>query len=132
MGQGPLIHRASFRAMVEDHCRLYLLLAERDLETAEKCVRRFEEQVNALAELMPFDEATVFLRYIDSERTAAFQAFNDDPNMLRSRLGLDGLAGRDPVRDRPQIVMLFRAIRRSAMRRPTSAGLSPSAANSRR
>jgi hypothetical protein len=131
MGQGPLIDRAAFRAMVEDHCRLYLLLAERDLEAAEKSVRRFEEQVNALAELMPFDEATVFLRYIDTERTLAFQAFSAYPNAFRNRLGLDRLV-EQPAPNPSQIVMLLRAVRRAATRQPTSAALSLSATNSRR
>jgi hypothetical protein len=121
MGQGPLIDRAAFRAMVEDHCRLYLLLAERSPEKSEMCVRRFEEQVNALAELMPFDEANVFLRYIDFQRTLALRAFKADPDAFRSRLGLDGVAMKEPARDPSQIVMLLRAVRRVATRQPNPA-----------
>jgi hypothetical protein len=88
MSQSMDIDRSAIRAMVEDHWRSLLAVAQTNPHLGRESILRFDEQIQATAALMQPQEGAVFRQTVDEEREILFNEYQRDPDSLKHRLGL--------------------------------------------
>ena len=88
MSESINIDRGAIRAMVEDHWRSFLAVAQTNPHLGGQSILRFDERIQATAALMQPQQSAVFLQTVDEEREILVNEYQRDPEALKHRLGL--------------------------------------------
>ncbi|MCS0585320.1 hypothetical protein NX784_27445 [Massilia pinisoli] len=83
-----VVDREKIRSMVEDFWRSFLVTAQANPETSTASISKFDDQISALASMMPAEQSEAFCRAVEEERDALFQEYKNSPDALKTRLGL--------------------------------------------
>jgi hypothetical protein len=83
-----VVDREKIRSMVEDFWRSFLATAQANPETSAASIKKFDDQISALASMMPAEQSRAFCKVVEEEREALFQEYRNSPDALKTRLGL--------------------------------------------
>jgi hypothetical protein len=79
--------RAVIRAMVEEHWRAFIEVAQTP-EIGARLIARFDERIKMTAVGMEPERAATYLQIVDEEREILFNEYERNPDALKTRLGL--------------------------------------------